>query len=191
MEFNLTPEEKRAIRTLKVLEKIWPKTLWLFSNGMSISIMRTNERGEHATLSERGGMDQEYIVDSVDINNDGGDWQPNNELTGLVRSNIRLCLLSDIQLLKAVMTGRLRLATILFLRKTDQYLVQKPKGGLRKRMFSLRLLGWSRSRIGNGYKDEKTDFELNCVYQRPNDKAQRRAERRTPFVDQLYSLPLE
>jgi len=74
MEFNLTPEEKRAIRTLKVLEKIWPKTLWLFSNGMSISIMRTNERGEHATLSERGGMDQEYIVDSVDINNDGGDW---------------------------------------------------------------------------------------------------------------------
>lgn len=73
MEFELTKEERNAISTLKRLEKRWPKTLWLFSNGMSISIMRCGENGEHVT-EDHGGMSLDYIVDSVNIENDGGDW---------------------------------------------------------------------------------------------------------------------
>ena len=70
---KLTKEEENAIATLKRLEKRWPKTLWLFATGMSINVMRCGEDGEQVTDSS-GGMDQDYIVDSIDIPNDGGDW---------------------------------------------------------------------------------------------------------------------
>jgi len=68
-----TKEELKAINSLKRLAKKWPKSLWLFSNGMGISIMRCGPDGGQAT-NEYGGMDQDYILDSVNIPNDGGDW---------------------------------------------------------------------------------------------------------------------
>jgi hypothetical protein len=70
---ELTKEEQNAINTLKRLEKRWPKGLWLFSNGMSISIMKYPENMDDI-VNESGGMNQDYIVDSIDIPNDGGDW---------------------------------------------------------------------------------------------------------------------
>ena len=73
MEFELTKEERNAINTLKRLEKRWPKTLWLFATGMSISIMRCDKNEGHA-ITKFEGMDPDYIVDSVHIDNDGGDW---------------------------------------------------------------------------------------------------------------------
>jgi len=72
-EVPLTKEEENAINTLRRLQKRWPKSLWLFSNGMSVHIMRSDKNGEHVTDSF-GCMCQEYIIDSIDIENDGGDW---------------------------------------------------------------------------------------------------------------------
>lgn len=72
---ELTAEEEKAIRALKRLEKTWPKTLWLFSNGVNISVMRCGNNGEHVMYEESsGGVHKDYIVDTVCINNDGGGW---------------------------------------------------------------------------------------------------------------------
>lgn len=70
---ELSKEERSAIAALKRLEKRWPKTLWLFATGLSISVMRCGKGGEHVT-DHSGCMDQDYIIDSIDIDNDGGDW---------------------------------------------------------------------------------------------------------------------
>jgi len=71
--FNLSPEEKRAIAALQRLEKNWPKTLWLFCNGHSISILRTGPDGVRV-MNAAGTPDQDYIVESVTIPSDGGSW---------------------------------------------------------------------------------------------------------------------
>jgi hypothetical protein len=73
LEVPLTKEEKSAIASLKRLASRWPESLWLFSNGMSVTIMRSGRSGE-AVTDQSGAMDQEYIVGSVNIPNDGGDW---------------------------------------------------------------------------------------------------------------------
>jgi len=74
MNFKLTKEEKSAIAALKRLEKKWPESLWLFATGNSINIMRYKENGERAVIDGYGGMDPDYVVDTVSILNDGGDW---------------------------------------------------------------------------------------------------------------------
>lgn len=76
MDIDLTEEEKKAIRALKRLEKIWPDTLWLFSASASLWVMRKGENGEHVILDGRyeGGVDSNYVIDTIDIDNDGGDW---------------------------------------------------------------------------------------------------------------------
>jgi len=48
-----TKKEKNAINTLKRLAKRWPESLWLFADG---------------------AMDPDCILDTIDIENDGGDW---------------------------------------------------------------------------------------------------------------------
>jgi hypothetical protein len=71
---KLTKKEQQAIDMLKRLALIWPDTLWLFCGGLSVAIMKYGPNGEQMTLGEGGGMDPAYLVDTVDINNDGGDW---------------------------------------------------------------------------------------------------------------------
>lgn len=71
---KLTNKEKTAIAALEQLERQWPETLWLFCNGMKVYIMKKDAEGNHATLKEGGGMDPDYIVGTVDIDSDGGDW---------------------------------------------------------------------------------------------------------------------
>jgi hypothetical protein len=66
-------KEKKAISALNRLQKIWPDTLWIFATGNSLSIMKKDESGNHA-ITRFGGIDPEYEIDSVDIENDGGDW---------------------------------------------------------------------------------------------------------------------
>lgn len=73
MNFELTKEEEKAIASLKRLEKRWPDTLWLFSASGKLCVMRKGEGGHHPT-THTGGVDADYIVDTVDIENDGGDW---------------------------------------------------------------------------------------------------------------------
>ena len=71
---ELTDEEKKAIRALKSVAKKWPKSLWLFAHGGSLSVLRKDENGQRV-MTNSGGVDQDYVVDSVDgIENDGGDW---------------------------------------------------------------------------------------------------------------------
>ena len=73
MKIKLTSEEKKAIRELKNLSKIWPKSLWLFAgDGCFISILKYGKDGQ--MMNEFGNIDQDYIVDNVKIPNDGGDW---------------------------------------------------------------------------------------------------------------------
>jgi hypothetical protein len=74
-EIELTDEERRAIASLKRLAKRWPSTLWLFAGGSvdKVAILRTQNDGTRAMGSDQG-VDQRYIVDHVDIPNDGGDW---------------------------------------------------------------------------------------------------------------------
>lgn len=73
LERPLTSAEKRAIRALRRLEKIWPQTLWLFSAGGTLNVMRKKGNLEHALLSN-WGQDPDYSETTVGIENDGGDW---------------------------------------------------------------------------------------------------------------------
>jgi hypothetical protein len=76
-----TPEERRAIATLRRLAKRWPKTLWLFSANGSLNVMRYDADGKTAMTSAVGqyhplteAVDQAYSLATIDIPNDGGDW---------------------------------------------------------------------------------------------------------------------
>lgn len=68
---KLTPEEKRAIATLKRLAKKWPDSLWLYSAGGTLNIMRKID-GKRAFCG--ASPDSDTIVDTIEIENDGGDW---------------------------------------------------------------------------------------------------------------------
>lgn len=72
---DLTPDERRAIASLKRLAKRWPKSLWLFSASGSLNVMRCGADG--ARVHHRHpdcGVDQSYSLTTVDLPNDGGDW---------------------------------------------------------------------------------------------------------------------
>ncbi|MDQ0305280.1 hypothetical protein [Ancylobacter polymorphus] len=68
-----TPEERRAIATLERLAKCWPKSLWLFSASGLLCVMRNGPDGSKAHVPG-GGIDPDYILATIDISNDGGDW---------------------------------------------------------------------------------------------------------------------
>ena len=68
-----TMTDDQAIRALKRLAKRWPETLWLFSGGGSLYVMRAGSDGKPVTTSS-GGVDPDYIADHIDIPNDGGGW---------------------------------------------------------------------------------------------------------------------
>jgi hypothetical protein len=67
-----TPEEAKAIRALKRVAKDWPDSLWLFSAAGTLTVMRKGPDGGHVHNGEN--VDQSFIVDTIDIENDGGDW---------------------------------------------------------------------------------------------------------------------
>jgi hypothetical protein len=68
-----TSEEKKAIEALKKIADKWPKSLWLFSASGSLCVMRRGSNGEQV-MKKNGGVDSDFIVDEIDIPNDGGDW---------------------------------------------------------------------------------------------------------------------
>lgn len=65
--------EKRAIRALQRLARIWPEDLWIYAEGGSLHVMRLTAEGERG-ITGSGGVDPEYIVESVVIPSDGGGW---------------------------------------------------------------------------------------------------------------------
>lgn len=70
---DLTKEEAKAINGLKRLAKKWPESLWLYSASGTLHVMKKGEDG-HAAILPTGGVDPDYAVTSVRIENDGGDW---------------------------------------------------------------------------------------------------------------------
>ena len=71
---ELNKDEKAAIDTLKRLSKRWPKSLWLFSASGTLCVMRKDMEGRRVELPSHGGVDPDYLVTTVKIENDGGDW---------------------------------------------------------------------------------------------------------------------
>lgn len=74
-DFDLTAEEAKAIASLKRVAAKWPDSLWLFSASGTLCVMRKVD-GEHMYIWSGGyeGVDQDYIVTTVSIENDGGDF---------------------------------------------------------------------------------------------------------------------
>jgi hypothetical protein len=72
MPQELSPQEKAAIGTLRRLAKRWPSSLWLFSASGRLHVMRCNANRERAY--RESGADPDFIVEKIDIPNDGGDW---------------------------------------------------------------------------------------------------------------------
>jgi hypothetical protein len=70
---ELTAAERKSIAALKKVAKNWPKTLWLFSGSGTLFVVKTGENGERV-MTRNDGVDQDYIVDSINILNDGGDF---------------------------------------------------------------------------------------------------------------------
>ena len=69
-----TKKEIAAIRALKLLEKKWPDTIWLYCTGNGMHVFRCGENGEHV-MGEYGTPDMEYELDYITgINHDGGDF---------------------------------------------------------------------------------------------------------------------
>jgi hypothetical protein len=70
---ELSADEVRAVKRLRKLAKEWPDTLWLFSASGILNVMRKGADGEQAHL-KGSGVNPDFIVDVIDIPNDGGDW---------------------------------------------------------------------------------------------------------------------
>ena len=69
-----TPEELKWFARLELVVKAMPDTVWLYANSAGLSMMRKGESGEHAVNNPHGGMDADYLLESVQGNIDGGDW---------------------------------------------------------------------------------------------------------------------
>lgn len=69
----LTDAETEAVRALKRLARTWPDSLWLFSASGSLCVMKKDGDGERRRLT-CNGMDPGAVIETIEIENDGGDW---------------------------------------------------------------------------------------------------------------------
>ena len=74
MDHMLTAKETSVIAALHRLAKRWPETLWLFSAGGTLCVMRKGPDGGHIFKPGSSSIDPDYVVATVDIENSGGDW---------------------------------------------------------------------------------------------------------------------
>lgn len=70
---DITKKEESAVNALRKVAKKWPKSLWLFSASGTLCVMKYKSDRTRG-ITRFGGVDQDYIVDTIDIANDGGDW---------------------------------------------------------------------------------------------------------------------
>lgn len=75
---ELTNAEQLAIEKLKEVAKIWPKSLWLYStSGGTLYVIKKDNEDKSSFPQIPFGqsqVDPRYIVGSIDIENDSGDW---------------------------------------------------------------------------------------------------------------------
>jgi hypothetical protein len=71
---KLTKEERSAINTLIRLERRWPETLWIYTTGNGMHILKCGLDGKHI-MNDQGVPDLDYEVRYITgIDNDGGDF---------------------------------------------------------------------------------------------------------------------
>ena len=78
MKLELTQEEKRAIKALERLEEIWPDSLWLYSAGGTLWVMKKDqdEIGHfYPAYNKFDSVDSDYAIKLININNGGNGWQ--------------------------------------------------------------------------------------------------------------------
>ena len=73
MSLQPTKAEAKWIADMKALARRRPKRLWLFSASGSLLVMRADEDGNHMQTADKG-VDPAYVLDRINIPNDGGDW---------------------------------------------------------------------------------------------------------------------
>ena len=71
-----TVTSESAIRRLQSLAKDWPDTLWIWCADGQLYVME-KENGEkvYKGATNNEGVDPDYILASVRIPSDGGDWE--------------------------------------------------------------------------------------------------------------------
>lgn len=72
-KMELTRQEELAIELLKKAARHWPESLWLFSASGTLCVMKKGKDGKRQ-MFYASGYDQAYSVDTIDIENDGGDF---------------------------------------------------------------------------------------------------------------------
>lgn len=70
---ELNQREVAVIADLQKVARKWPQGLYLASMAGTLHVMRVGEDGDRVVLPG-GGLDPEYSVDTVRIENTGGDW---------------------------------------------------------------------------------------------------------------------
>ena len=69
-----TTEEAKWIERLRRVCQDMPSTCWLFA-ATCLEVMRRGEHGETVMRPQPyGGVDPAYILDSIDVDINGGDW---------------------------------------------------------------------------------------------------------------------
>ena len=66
-----------AIQALQQIQKIWPQSLWLYSAGGTLYVMKKKDGDivmKGGIDKENCGVDDNFIVAKIEIENDGGDW---------------------------------------------------------------------------------------------------------------------
>jgi len=70
---TLTNAEYAAVRDLRRLALRWPESLWVFVANGTFNVMKTGPTGG-SMMTASGGFDPEYVVATIEIPADGGDW---------------------------------------------------------------------------------------------------------------------
>ena len=69
-----TEKERAWIARFKKLAADCPKSLWLFSASGTLCVMKSPKNGLEHGGGDGYGVNQENMIDTIDIRNDGGDW---------------------------------------------------------------------------------------------------------------------
>jgi hypothetical protein len=67
----MTPEERKAVERLKKAAEGWPASLWLYSANGTLYVMRKVD-GRRVMAGQ--GFSPVAAVETIPIENDGGDW---------------------------------------------------------------------------------------------------------------------
>ena len=70
---SIAVDEKIAIDSLIRVANQLPKSLWLFAAGGKLHVMKYKEDGSRC-MTPSGGVDPDYVIETINIDSDGGDW---------------------------------------------------------------------------------------------------------------------